>query len=226
MVIAPQLPYAGVMFGLDFLPVLHQGTRIIAGPEPIPNMKRRAATADIQTTNCNSPNISIASIWPTGGRLEPFRAHQVVRDGMGCSERRRRRSMFRRSLTRRSRLYGLERGSTIGFGWQCLVARRLAERGVRFVELIDGGTSIDHNWGCPCLHAGVQQACAGRRQADRRTAADLKSRGCSQDTVVVWTTEFGRSPTVPDPTAEGRGHHATAYGPWVAAAASPSGKAY
>ena len=51
MVIAPQLPYAGgQVFGSDFLPVLHQGTRIIPGPEPIPNMKPRAATPDIQTT--------------------------------------------------------------------------------------------------------------------------------------------------------------------------------
>ena len=44
------------------------------------------------------------------------------------------------------KMYGLERGSTDGFAWQCIVARRLVERGVRFVELIDGGTSIDKNW--------------------------------------------------------------------------------
>src|SRR5215467_10997677 len=51
IVIAPELPYAGgQVFGSDFLPVLHQGTRIIPGPAPIPNMNRRAATADIQKT--------------------------------------------------------------------------------------------------------------------------------------------------------------------------------
>ena len=51
MVIAPELPYAGgQVFGSDFLPVLHQGTRIIPGPEPIPNMKPRAETAEIQKT--------------------------------------------------------------------------------------------------------------------------------------------------------------------------------
>jgi uncharacterized protein (DUF1501 family) len=46
------------------------------------------------------------------------------------------------------------------------------------------------------------------------------------DTVVVWTTEFGRTPTVPDPSAEGRGHHATAYCSWVAGGGFAGGKAY
>jgi uncharacterized protein (DUF1501 family) len=47
-----------------------------------------------------------------------------------------------------------------------------------------------------------------------------------EETVVVWTTEFGRTPTVPDPTAEGRGHHATAYSSWVAGGGFAGGKAY
>jgi hypothetical protein len=114
------------------------------------------------------------------------------------------------------KLYGLERGATKGFGWQCLVARRMAERGVRFVELIDGGTSIDYNWDAHA-HMGNYNKLAPR--VDRPIAGlirDLKSRGMLDDTVVVWTTEFGRTPTVPDPTAEGRGHHAKVYCSWVA----------
>ena len=96
------------------------------------------------------------------------------------------------------------------------MARRLAERGVRFIELIDGGTSIDHNWDAHAYMRSLQQACARSRSADCGLLRDLKSRGMLDDTVVVWTTEFGRTPCVPDPTAEGRGHHAKAYSSWVA----------
>ena len=91
-------------------------------------------------------------------------------------------------------LYGMKRGQTDGFGWQCLVGRRLAERGVRFIELVDGSSS--HNWdqhGDMAEHAkhaqGIDQPIAGLLR-------DLKRRGMLDDTLVVWTTEFGRTPGV------------------------------
>jgi hypothetical protein len=124
------------------------------------------------------------------------------------------------------KMYGLERGSTSGFGWQCLVARRLAERGVRFVELIDGGTSIDHNWDAHAYMPVYNKLAQGVDKPIAGLLRDLKSRGMLDDTVVVWTTEFGRTPTVPDPSAEGRGHHATAYCSWVAGGGFAGGKAY
>ncbi len=55
---------------------------------------------------------------------------------------------------------------------------------------------------------------------------DLKSRGMLEDTLVVWTTEFGRTPCVPDPTAEGRGHHSKAYSSWVAGGGFKGGFVY
>src|SRR5207249_11609734 len=100
------------------------------------------------------------------------------------------------------KLYGLERGSAKGFAWQCLVARRLAERGVRFIELIDVGSS--DNWdahGDMLTHAplakNVDQAIAGLLR-------DLKSRGMLDDTLVVWTSEFGRTPFNASAQAKGR----------------------
>ena len=51
---------------------------------------------------------------------------------------------------------GLKRGDTKGFGWQCMVGRRLIERGVRFVELIDGDTRIDYNWDAHDKHEQLQ----------------------------------------------------------------------
>jgi uncharacterized protein (DUF1501 family) len=111
-------------------------------------------------------------------------------------------------------LYGLEPGSTQGFAWQCLVARRLAERGVRFIELIDVGSSA--NWdahGDMLTHLplakNVDQPIAGLLQ-------DLKRRGMLDDTLVVWTTEFGRTPFNAAAGAAGREHHHWAFSSWLA----------
>src|SRR3954447_14951389 len=111
-------------------------------------------------------------------------------------------------------LYGLKRGSTQGFAWQCLVARRLVERGVRFVELIDTGSS--GNWdshGDMADHArlapNVDGAVAG-------LLTDLKSRGMLDDTLVVFTTEFGRTPFNNTAENKGREHHSWAFSSFLA----------
>jgi uncharacterized protein (DUF1501 family) len=109
-------------------------------------------------------------------------------------------------------LYGLERGSTEGYAWQCLVARRLAEQGVRFVELIDVGSS--KNWDA---HSNIRGHERLARNVDRPIAGllrDLKSRGMLEETLVIWTTEFGRTPHVDSP--DGRSHQNTAYSSWLA----------
>ncbi|HND54148.1 MAG TPA: DUF1501 domain-containing protein, partial [Pirellulaceae bacterium] len=121
-------------------------------------------------------------------------------------------------------LYGLPRGSTQGFAWQCLVARRLVERGVRFVELIDVGSS--NNWdahGDMLTHAplakNVDQPIAGLLR-------DLKRRGLLDDTLVVWTTEFGRTPFNAAADARGREHHHWVYSSWLAGAGVKAGSVY
>jgi hypothetical protein len=119
-------------------------------------------------------------------------------------------------------LYGLTRGQTTGFGWQCLVARRLVERGVRFVELIDTGAS--NNWDShqdmkahEPLAKNIDQAIAGLLR-------DLRQRGMLDDTLVVWTTEFGRTPGQDGPT--GRGHHGACYSSWLAGGGVKGGIAH
>ena len=104
-------------------------------------------------------------------------------------------------------LYGLPRGSTQGFAWQCLVARRLAERGVRFIELIDSGSS--NNWDAHGdMIRSTRPLAKQRRSAHRRLCStDLKRRGLLDDTLVVWTTEFGRTPFNNSADAKGREHH-------------------
>ena len=122
------------------------------------------------------------------------------------------------------KLYGLERGSTKGFAWQCLAAFRLLERGVRFVELIDTGSS--GNWDS---HGDMMDHVKLAKSVDQPIAAllkDLKSRGMLDDTLVVWTTEFGRTPFNNVAEAKGREHHNWVYSSWLAGGGVKAGSVY
>lgn len=123
---------------------------------------------------------------------------------------------FRQESDATLQSYGLQRGQTTGFAWQCLAARRLIERGVRFVELIDTGSS--GNWDA---HGGMMSHAPFAKNVDQPIAAllrDLKQRGMFEDTLVVWTTEFGRTPFNNTADAEGCEHHPGAFCSWLAGA--------
>ena len=106
-------------------------------------------------------------------------------------------------------LYGIGQGETDRFGMACLTARRLAEKGVRFIQLTSGGW--DH-------HNNIREAFAGRAASiDKPMAgliADLKQRDMLKDTLIVWSGEFGRGPH--EDNGGGRGHHAVGYSLWMA----------
>ena len=111
-------------------------------------------------------------------------------------------------------LYGLKRGQTTGFGWQCLAARRLAERDVRFIELIDVGSS--NNWDA---HGDMMSHAPLAKNVDQPIYGllrDLKGRGMLDDTLVVWTTEFGRTPFNQKADHPGREHHNLCFSSWMA----------
>ncbi|MBX9582700.1 MAG: DUF1501 domain-containing protein [Gemmataceae bacterium] len=122
------------------------------------------------------------------------------------------------------KLYGLQRGQTAGFGWQCPAARRLAERGVRFVELIDVGSS--NNWDS---HGDMADHARLAKNVDQPIAgllADLHRRGLLDSTLVVWTTEFGRTPFNNSADNKGREHHPWAFSSWLAGAGVKAGMVY
>src|SRR5262249_71199 len=119
-------------------------------------------------------------------------------------------------------LYGTDRTDRESFGWQCLIARRLAERGVRFIELIDGSSS--NNWDA---HSDMAQHEPLAKRIDRPIAGllqDLKRLGRPDDTPRVWTTEFGRTPGQDGP--KGRGHHPACFSSWLAGGGVKPGLAY
>jgi arylsulfatase A-like enzyme len=104
------------------------------------------------------------------------------------------------------------------------MARRLAERGVRFIELIDTGAS--NNWDA---HGNMDGHGPLARNVDQPIAGllkDLKSRGMLDDTLVVWTTEFGRTPFNTGKDAKGREHHAEAFTSWMAGGGVKGGLSY
>ncbi len=118
------------------------------------------------------------------------------------------------------KLYGMEPGKpSVNFGHQCLMARRLVESGVRFVQLTDDGWDA-HGF----LSTGVPRRCAAIDQPITGLLTDLKQRGLLQDTLVVWGGEFGRSPD--DGTRDGRGHNAKGYTMFMAGGGVKPGFTY
>jgi Protein of unknown function (DUF1501) len=122
------------------------------------------------------------------------------------------------------RLYGLDNPKTAAYGRQCLVARRLVEHGVRFVQVYDGGgggggwdahSKLKQNHGNNC--ARVDQPIAGLLR-------DLKQRGLLEETIVVWATEFGRTPGAE--RADGRDHHPYGFSVWLAGGGIKGGVAH
>lgn len=112
-------------------------------------------------------------------------------------------------------LYGLDQPETKTFGEQCLAARRLVERGTRFVQIFHGGNGGAGAWDAHGnLRNGYTQLC---RQVDQPIAGllkDLKRRGLLEDTLVVWATEFGRTPGAQG--TDGRDHHPYGFSVWLA----------
>jgi hypothetical protein len=129
-------------------------------------------------------------------------------------------------------LYGAERSETRDFGRACLIARRLLERGVRFVQLFSGGTfgSPRRNWdGHEDMKANHGQEAL---RIDRPIAGllrDLRRRGLLEDTLVLFTTEFGRTPftqSAADVVGKGRDHNQYGFSVWLAGAGLKHGIAY
>lgn len=222
--LAPQMPYAGTqIFNNDFLPAYHQGVRVVGGKEPIANLARRTPQQALQGRELaladllNNRHLAVRGHeGDLSARIRSFEtAFHMQAEAPAAFD-------VGQESDETLALYGLSRGQSEGFGWQCLVARRLAERGVRFVELIDGSSS--HNWD---QHGNMAEHADHARNIDRPLAGlltDLKRRGMLDETLVVWTTEFGRTPGVDG--EKGRGHHSACFSSWLAGGGVKGGTTY
>ena len=210
-------------FGSGFLPAIYQGTRIGGGrlpgggrgmgpaPAAIPDIKsplldrdaQRAQIDAVQTLNRSRLELDGGTSTEIEGVIESYELAFRMQDEVP-------RVMDLAGESRETLdLYGIGTEPTDAFGRQCLLARRFAEAGVRFIELTHG--PWDHHFN---LDTALPAAC---RQVDRPIAgllADLERRDLLRDTLVIWGGEFGRTPH--GQGAAGRDHNAKGFSIWMA----------
>lgn len=196
-------------FGSAFLPAGFQGTRIANLSVPIPNLRPQFSSSEQrgQLDVLSRLNQMHFSQRPEEGvleaRIEAFEtAFRMQTEAAEVFD------VARESQATR-RLYGIDAPETSDYGQKCLLARRLVERGVRFVVVNHG------NWD---QHSGLYAGHArNSRQVDKPIAGlltDLKARGLLEDTLVIWGGEFGRTPNTEG--TDGRDHNTAAFTMWLA----------
>jgi hypothetical protein len=226
------LPYnAKGNFTSGFLPQSHQGTILNAGaPSPIPDLFPASPPADM-TRDSEREGLALlarqnrrhAGAHEGDSRLEARIASYELAARMQLSAPEALDLAGETEATRR--LYGLDDPVTEDYGRRCLLARRLIERGVRFVQVWSGAGGPSNNWD---NHNNIpEELPAIARRTDRPIAAllhDLKARGLLDDTLVVWSTEFGRMPFTQGAT--GRDHNGGTSVAWLAGAGIKGGAAH
>lgn len=220
------------VYSAGFLPAMYQGTQFREGPQPILNLTppRGMKEADQREMldNLRWFNARHAAAHPDESALEArlnsyelaFRMQTAAPELADLSKE--------TEATRK--LYGLDQAGTQSFGGKCLMARRLVERGVRFVQLWSGGTSGEGDWDGhkECDKNIVDMA----SRVDKPIAgllADLKSRGLLDTTLVVWAGEFGRTPVCDGGMnggggPDGRDHNPYGFSIWMAGGGVKGGK--
>ncbi len=225
LVLAPQDPYAGSqIFASDFLPGSNQGTRVISMTQPIPDLTSRVS-ANLQRTELDLlARRNRRHLEERGGDPKLMARLRSFETAFGMQHAAPEAFDLSGETVATKTAYGLETEPTKSFAWQCLMARRLVERGVRFVEIVHTGSS--GNWDS---HGDMKDHERLAAQVDKPLAAlidDLRARGMLEDTLVVWTTEFGRTPFNNTADAPGREHHPWAFSSWMAGAGIKPGMIY
>jgi hypothetical protein len=218
-------------FSSGFLPVTHQGTIISpSASAPIADL-RAPATAKYITPEAERDGRALlqklnrAHLAMNAGdsRLEArIQAYELAAK-MQISAPEAFDTAGETEVTRK--LYGLDDKVTEDFGRRCLTARRLVERGVRFVQIWSGAAGPTNNWD---NHASIQKElppmCAATDKPVAALLKDLKARGLLDDTLVLWSTEFGRMPF--SQGGDGRDHNGGTFVSWMAGAGVKGGVAY
>ena len=124
-------------------------------------------------------------------------------------------------------MYGVNSDRTRDFGRRCLIARRLVQRGVRFVQLYSGGAHNDDNWDAHGdLELNHNRHAGNTDQPIAALLADLKRSGMLDETLVVWGGEFGRQPTAEYAKGTGRDHNSYGFTMWMAGGGIKGGTSY
>ncbi len=221
----PRGPRGGAsIWSSGFLPTLHQGVPFLRGPIPILDLQSPAGVSEAQqgqfigaVRDLNKLRQSAVGDPEIATRIAAYEmAYRMQTSAPELID-----------LGKESKatlaLYGAEPGKP-SFAANCLLARRLVERGVRFVQLFH--TDWDHHGGTLDLTKTLDDIC---REVDQPCAAlikDLKRSGLLDSTLVIWGGEFGRTPMGENRESIGRDHHIDAYTMWLAGAGVKRGLVY
>jgi hypothetical protein len=220
------IPPGGVdCFTNGFLPASYQGSLFRDGSAPVADIaptERDATEQRAKIALMHQLDDSVVAHSPADDRLEAaianyelaFRMQSAVPELMDVS----------RETEATRRLYGMDEPKTRIYGTQCLIARRLIERDVRFIELLCPATGGDR-WD---QHGGLRTGHANNAAAVDKPIAgllkDLKSRGLLDSTLVVWAGEFGRTPMAQG--TDGRDHNPFGFSIWMAGGGIRGGTVY
>jgi len=198
-------------WGSGFLPTVYQGVPFRTGGEPVlyldnpPGIDRELQRHSLDTINTlNRMRLDQAGDPEIATRINSF--EMAYRMQSSAPELMDLSSEPQHILD----LYGAEPGKP-SFANNCLLARRLVERGTRFVELFHEAWDQHGN-----LVGGLKNNCADTDRASAALITDLKQRGLLDETLVVWGGEFGRTPKVQGGGDDGRDHHPSAFSMWMA----------
>jgi hypothetical protein len=215
VVVCPAAVFQGAqLWASSFLPSAFQGTLVRDLKNPIANLEDPSGKPDRQRAKLDALR-QLNELHRQDREIESQLDARIASFELAFRMQRQAPEAF--DISRESEathsLYGTDQPATEMFGKQCLLARRLVERGVRFVHLFDApeNNAWDH-------HTGIKDRLPQRCQAvDRPIAAlltDLKSRGLLDDTLILWGGEFGRTPTAEGDN--GREHHPFGFTMWMA----------
>ena len=206
-------------WGAGFLPSVYQGTWLRPQGEPIDNLKRLSNLTDERQraqldllAKLNHASLGGSAVESElAARIESFelayRMQTAAPEAFDVSK----------EPEHVKKLYGLDQPHCAHIASQCMMARRMVERGVRFVQIYSGGMENQQSWDCHADLVGNHTGFA--RETDQPVAAllaDLEQRGLLADTRVIWGGEFGRLPVSQKGGKPGRDHNPHAFTVWLA----------
>jgi hypothetical protein len=230
IVISPSQPAQGApLWSSSFLPAAYQGTLVADLKSPIANLTSSRFAAgqqrnqlDVMKELNELHRLRCEDDSRLSARIESFElAYRMQMEAPVAFD-------VERESAATKKLYGLDDKTTEIFGRQCLMARRLAERGVRFVQVYHTVTSKRSSCQLWDQHGGLKTElpnnCAATDVPIAGLLRDLKTRGLLDDTLVIWGGEFGRTPTAEG--TDGREHHPFGFTMWLAGGGIKGGMVY
>ncbi len=230
VVISPAQPAQGApLWSSSFLPASYQGTLVSDLNNPIANLKNPRLSSAQQREQLDV--LKQLNTIHEQQREEDNRLSARIQS-FELAFRMQARAPEAFDVTNESpetkKLYGMDEGATETFGKQCLMARRLVERGVRMVQVYHTQTAKRSSCQLWDQHGSLKTElpnnCAAVDKPIAGLLKDLKARGLLEDTLVVWGGEFGRTPTAEG--TDGREHHPFGFSMWLAGGGIKGGLAY